>query len=66
VSIVGFDNISEAAYANPGLTTVDQSIGEMGYIATQMLISLIQGEQLESNVHKMPTQLVIRESCRAV
>jgi LacI family transcriptional regulator len=66
VSLVGFDNISEAAFANPGLTTVDQSIGEMGYIATRMLISLIQGEQLENNVYKMPTQLVIRESCRAV
>jgi LacI family transcriptional regulator len=66
LSLVGFDNIPGAAYANPGLTTVDQSVCEMGYVATKMLISLIRGEQLDSNVYKMPTQLIVRDSCRAI
>lgn len=64
ISIVGFDNISEAEYL--GLTTVDQSLSEMGYIATQMLIKLVNEEPLETQVHKMPTKLVIRDSCRSL
>ena len=66
LSVVGFDNIPEAAYMNPALTTVDQFIDEMGYVATEMLIRLIRGEPLESDPYKMPTQLIVRDSCRAI
>jgi LacI family transcriptional regulator len=66
LSVVGFDNIPEAAYFNPALTTVDQFIERMGYVATEMLIDLIQGKSLESDLHKIPTQLVIRDSCRVL
>jgi LacI family transcriptional regulator len=66
LSVVGFDNVPETALANPALTTVDQSIDEMGMIATQMLIKLIEGEILEERLHKTSTRLVIRESCRAL
>jgi len=64
LSVVGFDNITEAQYL--GLTTVDQFLSEMGYIATQMLIKLVNKERLEADVYKMPTKLVIRNSCRAL
>ena len=66
LSVIGFDNIPEAAYFNPALTTVDQFIDKMGYVATEMLIRLIQGEAPECDLHKMPTRLVIRDSCRAI
>jgi LacI family transcriptional regulator len=66
LSVAGFDNIPEAAYINPGITTVDQSITKMGYVATQMLVRLIQGKPLDGNVHKMTTRLVVRDSCRAI
>jgi LacI family transcriptional regulator len=66
ISVVGFDNIPEVAYNHPGLTTVDQSIDKMGYIATEMLISLIEGDSLESDLYKVPTRLVVRDSCRAI
>jgi len=62
LSVVGFDNISEAKYL--GLTTVDQSLADMGYVAVQMLIKLINGESLEFEIHKMPTKLVERNSCQ--
>jgi LacI family transcriptional regulator len=62
---VGFDNIPDAAQANPGLTTVDQSIQEMGRIAIQMLVKLIEGEPLETKIINTATHLVIRDSCRA-
>lgn len=61
LSVVGFDNISEAKHL--GLTTVDQFLFDMGYIAVQMLIKLINGETLEFEIHKMPTKLVVRSSC---
>jgi LacI family transcriptional regulator len=61
-SVVGFDNIPEARYV--GLTTVDQFLEQMGYIAVQMLIRLIDREPLQERVHRMPTELVIRTSCQ--
>jgi len=63
VSVVGFDNIPEAATVRPGLTTVDQFIQEMGVTATQILIQLIKGEEIECPIIRTPTQLRIRESC---
>jgi LacI family transcriptional regulator len=62
LSVVGFDNISEAKYL--GLTTVDQFLAEMGYVAVRMLIKLINGESLELEIHKMQTKLIERTSCR--
>jgi LacI family transcriptional regulator len=66
ISVVGFDNIPEAAYTHPGLTTVDQSIAKMGYVATEMLLDLIQGESLDGHLYKMSTRLIVRDSCRAI
>lgn len=66
LSVVGFDNIPEAAYIQPGLTTVDQSLAGMGYVATEMLIQLIQGKPLENDLYKMPTRLIIRDSSQAI
>jgi LacI family transcriptional regulator len=63
LSVVGFDNISEAKYFN--LTTMDQFLSEMGYIATQMLIKMVNKEPLGVQVHKVSTQLVKRGSCQA-
>jgi LacI family transcriptional regulator len=62
LSVVGFDNISEAKYM--GLTTIDQFLEEMGYVAVQMLIKLINNEPLEEDVHKMQTKLIVRKSSR--
>lgn len=62
LSVVGFDNITESKYM--GLTTVDQFISEMGYVATQMLIKLINGMPLEDQTYRMQTRLVIRNSCK--
>jgi LacI family transcriptional regulator len=43
ISIVGFDDIPGAAYANPGLTTVRQPLLKMGQIAAQTVVDLIEG-----------------------
>jgi len=62
LSVVGFDNITESKYM--GLTTVDQFIAEMGYVATQMLIKIINGIPLDDQTYQMQTRLVVRNSCR--
>jgi LacI family transcriptional regulator len=66
LSVVGFDNLRESVYLKPTLTTVNQFISDMGAIAVDMLIKLINGETLEDNLHKIQTELVIRDSCQAV
>ena len=62
LSVVGFDNIPEAGFID--LTTVDQFLGEMGYIATKMLIDLINGVPLTEKIHQVKTELVLRNSCK--
>ncbi|MEM8862706.1 MAG: LacI family DNA-binding transcriptional regulator [Chloroflexota bacterium] len=67
VSIVGFDNIPESKYAYAqGLTTVDQSVRQMGITAAEMLFDLINGKELENSMKKLPTQLIKRNSCSPV
>ena len=64
LSVIGFDNIMESKYM--GLTSIDQFISEMGFVATQMLIKLINDEPLEAQTYRMQTRLVIRNSCQAL
>jgi LacI family transcriptional regulator len=72
LSVIGFDNLHDVAYLNPPLTTIDQTLEMMGVMATEMLIKLVEGEPLpidptqEGNLYKVPTQLVIRDSCTSM
>ena len=63
LAVVGFDNVRDAVFLDPPLTTVDQFISEMGSIATNMVIKMVKGEALETDLHKISTQLVVRGSC---
>ncbi len=66
LSVVGFDNITQAQISDPPLTTVDQSVSEMGQIATNMVIQLVNGKELNDEHHKVETHLIIRKSCKAI
>ena len=66
LSVVGFDNIPDAGLVEPPLTTVDQSIEGMGALAVEIVIKLIAGRPPAELVHKVPTNLVIRQSCRPI
>lgn len=63
VSVIGFDNLPEATYLDPPLTTVEQSIYNMGVLATQLIVDMLQGHNHETKQHIFPTRLVIRKSC---
>jgi DNA-binding LacI/PurR family transcriptional regulator len=43
ISVVGFDDIPAAAFANPALSTVRQPLIRMGQIAAQTLVDQIEG-----------------------
>ncbi len=67
VSIIGFDDIDFAPFTIPPLTTIRQSGFEMGQIAANLLIDMIEQERPGSEVEDMvmiPT-LVVRESTTA-
>jgi DNA-binding LacI/PurR family transcriptional regulator len=63
VQVVGFDDIAFAAYANPPLTTIRQSIDLAGRTLVERLLAKLRGETVEPAV--MPTALVVRQSTRA-
>ena len=63
LSVIGFDNVPEAAQTSPPLTTVDQSIQRMGTEAVRLLVSLIRGGSAPNRV-TLPTELVVRQSCK--
>src|SRR5882762_5053696 len=62
ISIVGFDDIPGAAYANPGLTTVRQPLIKMGQIAAQTVVDLIEGRGEYVPEIAIEPEFVIRES----
>jgi len=64
LSVIGFDNIPESALTEPGLTTIEQPIQDMGHAAVRMLIGLIDGAPGPLQL-TLPTSLVVRQSCRA-
>lgn len=61
VSVVGFDDVPEAAYAHPGLTTVHQDFTEVGLRAVALLVSAINGRD-PGQVDPVEPWLVVRDS----
>ena len=62
VSIIGFDDIPQSAFVHPALTTVHQPLEQMGRVATQMLLDLLNNPEERSYRLELPTELVIRDS----
>ena len=63
MSVIGFDDIPMALRMSPPLTTIRQPLKEMGRTATQMLLRMIQGLELENVRVDLATSLVVRASC---
>lgn len=61
LSVVGFDDVPEAAASHPPLTTMAQPLQALGAQALHMLIELLDGRPVPAHV-QMPARLVIRAS----
>lgn len=63
LSVVGFDDVPQAASSTPQLTTVRQPLIEMGASAVRVLLSMLDGGDAEHV--RMPAELVVRSSTAA-
>ncbi len=62
VSVVGFDDIPEAAFFPPPLTTVRQDFGELGRRAMHLLMDRISGDNRFVSSLPITPDLVVRSS----
>jgi LacI family transcriptional regulator len=60
LSVIGFDDIPEAARHAPPLSTVRQPMQRLGEVATKLLIALMNGETPEQTHVRLPTRLAPR------
>src|SRR5690606_31941843 len=66
VSVVGFDDIPEAAHSLPPLTTVQQDSEEVGRPAVARGLGLLHGMPEGAETGPAGARLVVRDSTRAV
>jgi DNA-binding LacI/PurR family transcriptional regulator len=63
LSVIGFDDIDEAAHSRPPLTTVAQDLREQGRIASRMALGLIEGSKMRNAPRS--AHVLVRESTAA-
>ena len=66
MSIVGFDDIAQAAYTNPRLTTVRQPLEQMGRSGVSLLLQQLQDSDRPPQQVVLPTEFVVRDSCKRI
>jgi LacI family transcriptional regulator len=62
LSVVGFDDVAEAAWSAPPLTTVRQPLREMGRCAVRQLLALLDDPRQPPTRLALETELVVRAS----
>jgi DNA-binding LacI/PurR family transcriptional regulator len=62
ISVVGFDDIPEAAYFTPPLTTVRQDFGELGRRALELLVEELDGVAHARTHVQISPEMVLRRS----
>jgi LacI family transcriptional regulator len=64
IAVAGFSNFGTPDLFNPPLTTVRQSAFEMGRLASELLIQLIESKRPVTSFEKkiLPTELIVRSS----
>ncbi len=62
LSVVGFDDTSQATIVMPALTTVRQPLAELGRTGVSLLTRILDGQRVDALRMELSTRLVIRES----
>jgi len=62
LSVVGFDDVPEASWVTPGLTTVRQPLRQMGIAAVELLLGLLKDPGRPAARVVLETDLIIRGS----
>ena len=66
ISVVGFDDIPEASYFTPPLTTVRQDFGELGRRGLELLVAQVEDGQRTNARLLVAPELVVRSSTSAI
>ena len=66
ISIIGFDDQLFAPHTTPALTTVRQNKYQMGVVAAEELVAMIEDVDYKPELRTLPTKLVIRSSTAKV
>lgn len=66
VSVVGYDDTYAAVVPSPNLTSVHAPLQAIGHLATTTLLALGAGEHPVSNRLELATELIVRDSTRAI
>jgi DNA-binding LacI/PurR family transcriptional regulator len=61
VSVVGYDDVQLSAYSHPSLTTISQDMAKAGRIMVAKLLAASESGYMRSE--RLPTELIVRESC---
>ncbi|UQU62047.1 LacI family DNA-binding transcriptional regulator [Couchioplanes caeruleus] len=62
VSVMGFDDLPEARWSSPPLTTIRQPLAEMGGLAARTALRLAQGDRVAAPRVELSTELILRDS----
>jgi LacI family transcriptional regulator len=66
IAVTGFDDILLGALLAPPLTTVHQPMRLLGERACALLLDRIADPSRPRRVERLPTELIVRESCGCV
>ena len=62
ISVMGFDDMPLASYFHPPLTTMRHDMYQIGQIAAQTLIQVIEKQDTTQIHYRVPAELIIRDS----
>ena len=65
ISVVGFDDVPEAAYFVPPLTTVRQDFASLGALTMQQVLIALEEPEAVAESIPIPTRMVLRDSTAA-
>jgi LacI family transcriptional regulator len=66
ISVIGYDDIPEAEFSDPPLTTIRQPMIEIGQAATNLLIQMIEESIVTPKQIMFETTLIVRSSCMPI
>jgi DNA-binding LacI/PurR family transcriptional regulator len=62
ISVTGFDGLGWAEFMKPPMTTVEQSVAEMGELGVKLLLKRLNGSDDPPQNITLPTQFLVRNS----
>ncbi|MDQ2813996.1 MAG: LacI family transcriptional regulator [Actinomycetota bacterium] len=66
ISVVGFDDVEEARFATPSLTSIRPDKAKIANVALDMLIQRMQGSEVKPRDVRVGYELIVRESSSPV